>query len=104
MSQRYVVKINAGNVLELVGVACVAYGIDRLAGMAWAVVFVGVMLVVAAELIYGEHAWNIPLPHRPQPRIRLMELRQSYRVWRARRRWPHADRTAVREVMRLIGR
>ena len=87
--QRTRVVINVGNLLELAGAGVAVYGVDRLAGLAWALVLAGMLAVIAAELIYDAHVWRIPLPHRPRTRQRLCEWRQHVRVWRMRRvqRW-----------------
>ena len=85
MRQRSRLRINVGNLLELVGVVCVVYGTARLAGLAWAIVVLGVSLVAAAELVYDAHTWRIPLPLKPQPRRWLLEQRQALEQHRERR-------------------
>lgn len=77
--------VNVGNLLEVLGAGVVVVGVDRLAGLAWALVLLGVLLVVAAELVFDASVWRLPLPRRPRPGVRLVERRQALVVWRARR-------------------
>jgi hypothetical protein len=84
MRQRSRLAVNAGNLLELLGAVCGVYGIDRLAGLSWALIAGGVLLVAAAELIYDEHVWRVPLPLRPQPSRWIRERRQAVEKWRTR--------------------
>jgi hypothetical protein len=91
--QRTRLVLNVGNLLELVGAGCGVYGVGRLAGFAWALVLAGVLLVVAAELIYDGHLWRIPLPHKPEPRRWLLERRQRVEKWRT-------QRTALKAIAR----
>ena len=93
MRQRSRLAVNAGNLLELAGAVCGVYGIDRLAGLSWALIAAAILFVAAAELIYDEHVWRLPLPLRPQPRRWMKERQQSLsirwyrlRVWRRERR------------------
>ena len=78
--------VNVGNLIELVGASAVVDAVDRLAGLPWALLLAGVLLVIAAELIYDTHTWQIPLPHRPRPRAWLLDKRQRFGIWRMRRR------------------
>lgn len=82
MRQRTKLVLNVGNLLELAGAACGVWGVNRLAGFAWALVLAGVLLILAAELIYDGHLWRVPLPLRPEPSRWLKERRQ---VWALRR-------------------
>lgn len=91
MRQRTRLAINAGNLLELVGAGAVVYGVDRLVGLSWALVLAGILLVVAAELIYDSHVWRVPLPRRPRPRVKAREWRQRFVLWRIRRVNPRRD-------------
>lgn len=84
--QRTRVVVNVGNLLELIGAGAAVYGVDRLVGLSWALILAGVLLVIAAELIYDMHTWRIPLPHRPRPRVWLLDKRQRFAMWLARRR------------------
>lgn len=84
MRQRSYLKINAGNFLEVVGAALGVYGLDRLAGFAWALILAAILFVVAAELIYDEHVWRVPLPVRPQPGKWVKARRQRIGLWRFR--------------------
>jgi hypothetical protein len=81
--QRVTLVINVGNLLECLGAGALVYGLWRLAGLAAAMVLLGVLLVVAAELVYDEHVWRIPLPRRPRPGRRLAGSRGRLRAWRA---------------------
>lgn len=93
MRQRTKLVLNVGNSLELLGAACGVYGVDRLVGFAWALILAAVLLIVAAEFVYGEdpHApvpgtprvVRVPLPLRPQPSRWLKERRQAWAVRRA---------------------
>lgn len=89
MRQRSWLAVNAGNLLELLGAACGVYGIDRLAGLSWALIAGAVLLVAAAELIYDEHVWRVPLPLRPQPSKWIEARRQRFTIWTMRQgaRW-----------------
>ena len=82
MRQRTRLVLNVGNLLELAGAVCGVWGVDRLAGFAWALVLAGVLLVLAAELIYDGHLWRVPLPLRPEPRRWLKERRQAWALRR----------------------
>jgi hypothetical protein len=89
MRQRSRLAINVGNLLELLGAGCGVYGIDRLAGLSWALIATAILLIVAAELIYDAHVWRLPLPLVPQPRRWIKERRQAAQIWRRslRARW-----------------
>lgn len=65
--QRAHVVVNVGNVLELAGAAVGCYGVAVLAGVGWALVAAGLLLVAAAELVYDSHGLRIPVPRRPRP-------------------------------------
>lgn len=69
--QRARAHIGVGNSLELVGAGLVCYGIDRLAGLAVALIVAGVLVVALAELVYSEVVLRVPLPRRPRPVARL---------------------------------
>lgn len=84
--QRTRVVINVGNLLELAGAGCAVYGLDRILGLGWALILAGILLVAAAELIYDQHAWRIPLPRLPQIRLRVAERKDYARAWWIRRR------------------
>jgi hypothetical protein len=89
--------INVGNLLELLGAVAACVGVGLLAGLAFALILAGILLVVGAELIYDQHVWRVPLPHRPRPRVWLA-------VWRRRmRRWSWPDRMRARLII-LRGR
>jgi hypothetical protein len=95
MRQRTKLVLNVGNLLELAGAACGVYGVDRLAGFAWALVLAGVLLVIAAELIYDGHIWRVSLPLRPQPSRWLKERRQGWALQRAALKSAVRRRTAA---------
>lgn len=96
MPQRTKLVLNVGNLLELVGAGCGVWGVDRLAGFSWALILAAILLVVGAELVYGEtgnpnlppgapRVWKIPLPLKPQPRRWATERRQAAEKWRSQR-------------------
>jgi hypothetical protein len=87
--QRRHLLLNAGNLLELAGAALAVYAVVLLAGVAWGLLLAGVLLVVAAELIFDERVWRLPLPHRPALRFRALRADVRERRWR---RW--AERTS----------
>jgi hypothetical protein len=84
MRQRTQGAINVGNLLELVGAVCAVYAVISLAGVAWGILLAGILIVVAAELIYDEHVWRFSLPLRPQPSRWITERRQSAGLWKLR--------------------
>lgn len=84
MRQRTRLLINAGNVLEILGAASIVFGSSRLFGVGVAAIVAGVLVVLAAELIYDGHVWRVPLPHRPQVRQRVKARQFQLRMWRAR--------------------
>lgn len=90
MRQRTRVAVNVGNLLELFGAACGVYGVAQLAGFKWALILAGVLLVLAAELIYDGHVWRVPLPRKPDLHTWREERRQALQMrWyrlKARRR------------------
>ncbi len=85
MGQRSRLVINAGNLLEFIGAACLVYGMDRLLGLAWAFIVGGILLVAVAELIFDAKVWRLPLPLRPHPRRWSNERRQAFDLWWTRR-------------------
>lgn len=66
MQQRRRVNVNVGNLLELAGAGVGCYAVDRLAGLAWALVAAGVVLVVGAEFVYDSHVVRVPLLRCPR--------------------------------------
>ncbi len=78
-AQRTHVVVNVGNVLELAGAGVGCYGVAVLAGVGWALVAAGVVLVVGAELVYDSHGLRVPLPRRPRPV--LSATRCARRCW-----------------------
>lgn len=87
--ERARLKVNVGNLLELVGAGAAVRGVDLIVGVGYALIVAAVLMIVAAELIYDGHVWSIPLPHRPRPWQRLSRLVQDlrFRLFRARRRY-----------------
>lgn len=85
MRQRTKLAVNAGNLLELIGAACAVFAVAHLAGVEWGILLAGILVVVAAELIYDEHVWRFPLPLRPQPSRWARERRQAVEKWRIQR-------------------
>jgi hypothetical protein len=83
MPDRYRLNVNIGNLLELLGAAAAVYGLARLAGLAYGLILLGILLVVAAEFIYDSTVLRIPLPHRPHPitAVRGLPARIRKRVW-----------------------
>lgn len=84
--QRTRVVINVGNLLEVLGAGCAVYGVVILLGVGFALILAGILAVVAAELIYDQHQWRVPLPHRPHPKVWMATRRQDFRSWRLRKR------------------
>lgn len=84
--QRVRLAVNVGNLLELIGAAAAVYGVYRLVGLGFALVLAGVLAIVAAELVYDDHVWRLPLPRRPRPRARIVRARDTLRWQRLRRR------------------
>jgi hypothetical protein len=85
------VHVNVGNLLETAGAALGCYAIAALAGAAAGMLAGGVLLVVAAELIYDARIATVALPHRPRPltaarrAVRPVMLRISAAIARHRR-------------------
>lgn len=71
---RYVVRLKAGDVLELAAAAMVVCGIYLLAGLGWCLISGGIAVVIGAEILYSNHVWAVPLPRIPHP-IRKLRTR-----------------------------
>lgn len=93
LPQRYRLRINVGNLLELVAAAAACWGVYRLEGFAWMLILAAVLLAVGAEFIYDATALRIPLPHLPHPvrrartdftRARVLAYRAKHAVARRR--------------------
>jgi hypothetical protein len=113
MRQRTKLVLNVGNLLELVGAGCGVWGVDRLEGFSWALILAAILLVVGAELVYGDHpdpdappgtprVLKIPLPLKPQPRRWATERRQAWGLRRvALIAWVRRRRPVSRESKTL---
>ena len=55
-------NIHVGNLLELVGVIALCFGVARLAGVGWAIVLAGVVLILWGNLSYSRAVLRVPLP------------------------------------------
>jgi cell division protein FtsW (lipid II flippase) len=76
--------ISVGNLGEALGAGCAVAGVWLVAGLGWALILSGVVLVVLAELVYDAHVWHVALPYRPEPARRWREIRERWRAWRQR--------------------
>ncbi len=93
MNNRTHVVVNVGNLLELLGATATVYGVARLAGFAYGLMLLGVLLVAAAELIYDTHVWRLPVPHRPHPFTAARRLQTRVARWQ----WDRQIRRLLRE-------
>lgn len=80
--QRYHLRISVGNLLEILGAAASVYGVARLVGLAYGLILLGILLVVAAELIYDDTSLRLPLPRRPHPIRAVRQLPRRFDGWR----------------------
>src|SRR5580700_4320469 len=110
MRERTKLVLKVGDGLETIGAGLAVWGVDRLAGFSWALILAAILLVVGAELVYGEtdnpqlppgapRVLKIPLPLKPQPRRWATERRQA---WGLRREVWKARATVSRERMRRL--
>lgn len=56
------IRLQLGNLLELVAAGLAVYGVDSLAGWRWCVVAGAVLAAVFAEFLYDDTSIGIPLP------------------------------------------
>jgi hypothetical protein len=89
MRQRTKLRIKVGDALEVAAAGFAIWAVLRLAGFSWALVATAILLVVGAELVFGEvdhpeappgtpRTIRIPLPLKPEPRRWLKERRQAW--------------------------
>lgn len=83
--QRYHLHLGVGNLLEIAGAGSAVYGLARLAGLAYGLILLGGLLVIAAELIYDANTLRVPLPHRPRPIMRARQLPSRVERWKRER-------------------
>lgn len=74
--QRRHLRFGVGNILEMAGAGLACYAVSSLWGTPIALLVAGVVVVVAAELIYDAATLSVPLPLRPRPVARVVA------VWR----------------------
>lgn len=86
MNNRTRLRVNVGNLFEVLGALNVVGGVAWLVGLAYGLILLGVLLVVGAELIYDSTVLRIPLPHRPHPTVKLRAARVRFERWHWDRR------------------
>lgn len=91
MRQRSRLVISVPDVLELAAVGLACYGVFRLAGLAWALILAAVLFVVGAEFAWDGATVKIPLPLKPQPRVKVKQARQRFAIFRHGLALRHAD-------------